>query len=307
MQLVAIIVSLSLIVAGFALFGRAISGIFHFLRLGQPVVPRLRTGEPYRRSVTLAREFVVHTRMNRWGVIGVAHWFVAVSFYALLLTLVNATGQLFVPDWVLPFLGHFTPYNVLVEFLAAMTTVSILVLIAVRQFSTPDRPGRKSRFTGSRTGQAYFVECVILVVGLCIGVLHALEGALHHVDSYQASYFLSYPLVSRFAQLDTSTLHTLVYCVAGLKITTSFIWMIVVSLKTDMGVAWHRFLAFPNIWFKRNARGTVALGALLPMTSAGRAIDFTDPGEDDVFGVSQVEQFSWKGLLDFSTCTECGR
>ncbi|WP_162929458.1 (Fe-S)-binding protein, partial [Streptomyces sp. YIM 130001] len=29
--------------------------------------------------------------------------------------------------------------------------------------------------------------------------------------------------------------------------------------------------------------------------------------EDDVFGVSQVEQFSWKGLLDFSTCTECGR
>ena len=43
------------------------------------------------------------------------------------------------------------------------------------------------------------------------------------------------------------------------------------------------------------------------MTSGGKPIDFTDPGEDDVFGVSQVEQFSWKGLLDFSTCTECGR
>ncbi|MFA3877413.1 Fe-S oxidoreductase, partial [Streptomyces sp. MMCC 100] len=72
-------------------------------------------------------------------------------------------------------------------------------------------------------------------------------------------------------------------------------------------VAWHRFLAFPNIWFKRDAKGGTALGALLPMTSGGEPIDFTDPGEDDVFGVSQVEQFSWKGLLDFSTCTECGR
>ncbi|MGH3743612.1 MAG: (Fe-S)-binding protein, partial [Mycobacteriales bacterium] len=53
--------------------------------------------------------------------------------------------------------------------------------------------------------------------------------------------------------------------------------------------------------------GAVALGALQPMTSGGKEIDFEDPGEDDVFGVSQVEQFSWKGILDFSTCTECGR
>ncbi|MFB7669771.1 (Fe-S)-binding protein, partial [Kitasatospora sp. NPDC056138] len=28
---------------------------------------------------------------------------------------------------------------------------------------------------------------------------------------------------------------------------------------------------------------------------------------DAVFGASQVEHFSWKGILDFSTCTECGR
>ncbi|MGP4004871.1 (Fe-S)-binding protein, partial [Streptomyces sp. 8N706] len=74
-----------------------------------------------------------------------------------------------------------------------------------------------------------------------------------------------------------------------------------------MGVAWHRFLAFPNIWFKREADGDVALGELQPMVSGGKPIDFEDPGEDDQFGISQVEHFSWKGLLDFSTCTECGR
>ena len=29
--------------------------------------------------------------------------------------------------------------------------------------------------------------------------------------------------------------------------------------------------------------------------------------EDTVLGVGKVEDFTWKGLLDFSTCTECGR
>ncbi|MCZ9346892.1 (Fe-S)-binding protein, partial [Streptomyces sp. TRM76130] len=248
-----------------------------------------------------------HTRMNRWGVVGVAHWFVAVGFFTLLLTIVNAVGQLFRADWLLPVVGDWTPYNVFVEFIGTMTVLGILVLIGVRQLSHPRKPGRKSRFAGSNFGQAYFVEAVILVVGVCIFMLHALEGAQHHVDGYEASFFISYPVVSWLRGMDLATLQNLTYFFAGLKIATSFIWMITVALKTDMGVAWHRFLAFPNIWFKRNADGATSLGALPPMTSGGEPIDFTDPGEDDVFGVSQVEQFSWKGLLDFSTCTECGR
>jgi len=43
------------------------------------------------------------------------------------------------------------------------------------------------------------------------------------------------------------------------------------------------------------------------MTSGGEPIDFEDPGEEDVFGRGKVEDFTWKGMLDFSTCTECGR
>ncbi len=307
MQLAAIIVSLVLIVVGVALFARALLQIYTFMRLGQNVPAGTRTDEPVQRTVTVAREFLGHTRMNRWGIVGVAHWFVAVGFFSLLLTIVNAVGQLFQADWLLPVIGDWAPYNVFVEFLGTMTVLGILTLIVIRQLNRPGKPGRKSRFAGSNTGQAYFVETVILIVGVCIFMLHALEGAQHHVDSYEASFFISYPVVSALEGLDLSTLQNLTYLFAGVKIATSFIWMITVALKTDMGVAWHRFLAFPNIWFKRNADGETSLGALLPMTSGGKPIDFTDPGEDDVFGVSQVEQFSWKGLLDFSTCTECGR
>lgn len=307
MQLAAIIVSLVLMVVGAALFVRAILQIYRFVRLGQNVPAGTRTDEPVQRTVTVVREFLGHTRMNRWGIVGVAHWFVAVGFFSLLLTIVNAIGQLFQADWLIPIIGDWLPYEIFTEFLGLMTTVGILTLIVIRQLNRPGGAGRKSRFAGSNTGQAYFVETVILIVGLCIMTLRALEGVQHGVDSWQIGFFASYPLIAALKGLDLSTIQNLTYLVAMIKIATSFIWMITVSLKTDMGVAWHRFLGFPNIWFKRNAKGDVALGALLPMTSGGKEIDFEDPGEDDTFGVSQVEQFSWKGILDFSTCTECGR
>lgn len=307
MQLAAIIVSLVLGVVGVALFARAVAQIYRFVRLGQDVPAGARTDEPAQRTLTVAKEFLGHTRMNRWGVVGVAHWFVAVGFFTLVLTLINAFGQLFQADWLLPVIGDWVPYEVFVELIGVLTTLGILTLIVIRQLSLPTRAGRKSRFAGSNFGQAYFVEAVILVIGLCILLLRGLEGALHHQDAYGAAYLVSYPLVAAFRGLSTPTVQNLVYLIALIKIGTSFIWMITVALKTDMGVAWHRFLAFPNIWFKRDAAGGTALGPLLPMASGGKEIDFEDPGEDDVFGVSQIEHFSWKGLLDFSTCTECGR
>ncbi|MFD6990978.1 heterodisulfide reductase-related iron-sulfur binding cluster [Streptomyces sp. NPDC059943] len=307
MQLAAIIVSLVLTVVGVALIARAVAEIYRFVKLGSPVPAGSRTDDPRARTITLAKEFFGHTRMNRWGVVGFAHWFVAIGFLTLGLTIVNAYGQLFQADWIIPYIGTFLPYEIYVEFIALATTVGILVLMAIRLLNLPSRAGRKSRFAGSTAWQAYFVEYVILTIGVAILTLRGLEGALHHVDSYEPAYWVSYPLVVAFDGLSLGTLQNLVYLTAMIKLGVTMIWAITLGLNTTMGVAWHRFLAFPNIWFKREAGGGTALGALRPMVSDGREIDFEDPGEDDVFGVSQVEQFSWKGILDFSTCTECGR
>ncbi|QKW07498.1 (Fe-S)-binding protein [Streptomyces sp. NA04227] len=308
MQLAAIIVSTVLSVIGVALLGRATVKFVRFFRLGAPLPENAnRLDNPWQRSVTLVKEFLAHSRMNRWALIGFAHLFVAIGFYTLVGTLVNAYGQLYQADWMLPIIGDWLPYEMFVEFIASATTLGILTLIVVRLLSLPNKAGRKSRFSGSTPWQAYFVEYVILIIGLAIYSLRGLEGALHHVDHYEAAYFASYPLTTLVDGLSTGTLQHLVYLVATIKIGTTMIWMITVSTNLDMSVAWHRFLAFPNIWFKRESSGRTALGALQPMSSGGKPINFEDPGEDEVYGVSQVEQFSWKGLLDFSTCTECGR
>ncbi len=69
----------------------------------------------------------------------------------------------------------------------------------------------------------------------------------------------------------------------------------------------HIFLAPLNVLTKREPN---ALGPLLPMMVDGKPIDFEDLDEldeDTVFGRGKVEDFTWKGMLDFATCTECGR
>ena len=66
----------------------------------------------------------------------------------------------------------------------------------------------------------------------------------------------------------------------------------------------HIFLAPINVTFKRLPNG---LGPLLPVESKGVPVDFEDPAEDAVLGRGKIEDFTWKGMLDFATCTECGR
>ena len=87
-------------------------------------------------------------------------------------------------------------------------------------------------------------------------------------------------------------------------------WFVVLARDTTMGVAWHRFTVWPNVWFKREASGAPALGALPPVRAGGEPVDFDDLDaldEDASLGTGRIEDFSWKGLLDLTSCTECGR
>ena len=67
----------------------------------------------------------------------------------------------------------------------------------------------------------------------------------------------------------------------------------------------HIITAPINVLFSRRPN---ALRGLEPMRSNGKVLDFEEADPDtDVFGLGKIEDFSWKGLLDMATCTECGR
>ncbi len=260
-----------------------------------------------KRFTNMLREVLTHTKMLNFTATGIAHWFVMVGFFALLGTLVTAYGQLINPEFALPIIGHFVGYEFLAELIAWLTGVGIVTLIGIRQVTRFKKPARSSRFYGSGNKKAYYVEATILAIVFCVIALRGLEGALAGVTSWNWHYALSYPAVLAFNSLSTDQIENLIQIIAFTKIVVSMVWFIVIAANLTMGVAWHRFLAFFNLFFKRNPTSENALGPLPEMMSHGAPINFEDPKEDDVFGIGTAADISWRGLLDMSTCTECGR
>jgi Fe-S oxidoreductase len=312
MQIFAIVVSLAITLVAIALFAKAAGRIVSVVRLGQPVLGR--TDDPAARWANMLKETFGHTRMLQWSWVGAAHWFVFVGFGFLFFTLVTAYGQLFDPEFAIPLLGHFYGYEWVTELITWVMLLGILGLTVYRVVARPGSRGRRSRFFGSTMWQGYFVEFVVAAVGTCIVTLRGLEYALGQLHGEEWATGAHFPLTTwigeAYASATASELVNLIWLVALTKIVVSMAWAIVLGLNVTMGVAWHRFTAWPNIWFKRKADGRTSLGALSPIVVDGKPVDFEnieDLDEDAALGVGKVEDFSWKGLLDFTTCTECGR
>ncbi|MGN9763994.1 (Fe-S)-binding protein [Micromonospora sp. SD12] len=301
-QIVTTILAFAITAVAVWLAVRAVMKMVAVIRLGQPDPTRF--GDKGTRTKTMLAETAGHTRMLRWSVVGAAHWFVMVGFIVLSLLVLEAYFEVVSPTGGLPLVGNWAIYGLVTEWLAILGLVSILVLIAIRLRNRPTRPGGRSRFTGSTMWQGYFVEGIILAVLIMGFVIRGFKVATDHFEYPVWATPLSHAVGGVLPNWEAG-----VSIAALIKIAISMTWLIVIALNVTMGVAWHRFLAFFNIFFKRDPGANVSgLGALRPMTSQGKPLDFeeADP-EKDQFGVAQVEQFTWKGLLDFSTCTECGR
>ena len=251
----------------------------------------------------MLKEVLGHTKMLNFTGTGIAHWFVMIGFGALFGTLVTAYGQVLKPDFALPVIGHFVGYEFFAELIAALTGVGIVTLIGIRQVT---RFRMLNRFSGSGMGKAYYVEATILAIVFCVFALRGLEGALAGETQWNWHYAISWPAVLAFKSMSQSSIESAILYVATAKIIISMAWFIVIATNLTMGIAWHRFLAFFNIYYKRNI-DKPALGALPEMLSKGKPVNFEDPAEDDVFGLGTRQDISWKGLLDMTSCTECGR
>ncbi|MDI1464210.1 (Fe-S)-binding protein [Catellatospora sp. KI3] len=299
-QIVSTVLAVAVTALAVVLVVRAVKQILAVIRLGQP--DPTRSNDRGTRTVTMLRETFGHTKMLTWTWVGAAHWFVMIGFIVLSLLVAGAYVEVVNPEWELPLIGGWAPFLFVTEWLGILGIASILTLIGIRLANLPSRKSR-SRFAGSTMWQAYFVEYVILAV-LVLGFL--IRGFKDANGWFHAPAWAT-PLTHALGAVLPAWPNAITIT-ALVKIGVSMAWAITIGLNVTMGVAWHRFLAFFNIYFKRNADGAPALGALKPMTSNGAPIDLeeADP-EKDTFGVSQVEHFGWKGLLDFSTCTECGR
>ena len=342
-QIVCVVIVVIATTIGIAVFARACCTIGARMAMGRATAPERLRPVGRRLALTLGA-LVGHTAFKGRPFIKAAHWLVMVSFPLLFLTLVAGYGQVLGgPDFALPLIGHAAWWAWVVELIAWLSTFGIVGLTILRWRLTragraappyaPDSDGgkrpRTSRFAGSTSAQAKFVEATIIGVVACVLALRMLEHAHLAASPDPAQRALAswthFPLTAwtgpLLAPASAGALANAILVVATIKVVLSMTWFVVVGLQPSMGVAWHRFLAILNVYARREVDGSKALGPLQPlmvgdeplteatMDTLEEAMEAADSGEGPEvrLGVGRIEDFTWKGLLDFSTCTECGR
>ena len=295
-------VGLVLTVAALAIAGRRMWWLKRLALSGQPAPERIEAvrHHPGRDVATETTEVIGQRKLLKWTVPGAAHAATFWGFIVLLLTIIEAYGDLFDRTFAIPGIGHWAAIGFIEDLFAVGVLAGILTFTVIRIRDNPHKEGRASRFFGSHTRAAW------VVLGMIFGVVATLllyRGAQINtgVFPYAHGAFASQIVGHWLAPLGygVNSVLEVVFLLAQLVVVLAFAVIVVYSKHL------HIALAPLNVLFSRRPN---ALGALEPMRSNGKVLDFEEADPDtDVFGLGKIEDFSWKGLLDMGTCTECGR
>ena len=292
-----LVVGLGLTAVVLLFAARRVWWLASLIRSGQPATGR--TDKIGQRIKTQVEEVLGQTRLLRWSIPGLAHFFTMWGFFILLTVYIEAYGVLFNPKFAIPFIGRWPALGFIQDFFALAVLLGITTFAIIRLRSEPKEYGRASRFYGSHTGGAWLILFMIFNV---IWTYALFRGSSVNNGNlpYNWGAFFSHAMGAALRPLGATGNEILETVALLLHIGVMLAFLIIVLHSKHL----HIFLAPINVIFKRLPDG---LGPLLPMEYDGKPIDFEDPDEDAVFGRGKIEDFTWKGMLDFATCTECGR
>jgi Fe-S oxidoreductase len=251
------------------------------------------------RIATQFKEVFGQTRLLKWSLPGLAHFFTMWGFFVLASVYLEAYGFLFVRNFHIPLIGRWDALGFLQDFFAVAVLLGIATFAVIRLRSEPKEHGRESRFYGSHTGGAWLILFMIFNV---IWTYALVRGSAVNTNNlpYGDGAFFSHLMGAVLRPLGYTANEWIETIALLLHIGVMLVFLLIVLHSKHL----HIGLAPVNVTFKRLPNG---LGPLLPMESKGVPIDFEDPAEDAVFGRGKIEDFTWKGYLDLTTCTECGR
>jgi Fe-S oxidoreductase len=295
-------ITLIMLVLTAAIAGRRIVWLVRLIRSGRPTPGRLDgVGDRLRAELV---EVLGQRKLLKWSVPGLAHFFMFWGFIVLGITVVESFGAAVISkDFAFPFVGHARWLGFLEDFFAVAVLIALCAFAIMRVRQAPARRQRSSRFYGSHTRPAWVILGMITLV---VVTLLVYRGAQYNTGHFPwgtskapfASYVVAKALGTGAYNQGVETFFVL----GQMGVVLGFTILVVYSKHLHIATA-------PiNVSTKRVPDG---LGPLLPvLDTEGKPIDFSDAenlSEDTLFGKGKIEDFGWKGYLDFATCTECGR
>ena len=259
------------------------SRYWRVLRPLRTAASEARGDRPGQRLWGVVSEVGGHTRLfeNRYS--GTLHALIFSGFLVLLTALVEEAGKAVAPGFSLDAIGGTTWIALLQD------VFELLVLVGVCMAAYNRRVRRPARFRGSNQRDAAIILALIFceMVGL---LLH--DGFLNAQGGDPSAAWQ--PVGSALARLIEA---------AGIQGSAAvpwadvFFWTHILALAAFLPYIatskhLHIFMAVPNIYLRNlGPRGTLRTA---------------DPGAPSL-GVKEVDELSWKQMLDLYSCTECGR
>jgi Fe-S oxidoreductase len=282
-------------------------GIFAYIIYRRFVPLRLAAADPRfdrsgERIGGVFKYWLAQARHPRYRFAGVMHILLFAGFLILSLRSLTLVFMGFIDGFVLPGLGGATGhvYSVLKDLTTSWVLVVAVILILRRAFFQPERYSVPPRYGKKQhTGEAILVLGLISGLVLCDmifdGTLSAArirqgmptEPLIAGTGHWLAAGMFSNtsPDALQRVNLGAFLLHELIF----------FFFLCYLPL----GKHFHVITSLFNVYFRKLDRGTVK------PVRWGIADEQLDSLER--FGVKTYEDFTWKHILDFYSCVDCGR
>lgn len=280
--------------------------LFAFI-MAKRVAPLVRSNPDFRFNRIGARLKSVFTywlgqyKHPRYRLAGVLHILLFAGFLILSIRSISLVIIGIDENFVFPgldgFLGQI--YNLLKDYAATMVFGSVVIAAIRRGFFKPARYAVPERYGKDHTAEALFVLALIATLMVSESLFEASETAARLQKGVEAAFLAPLSLVWIFEKMLSETpiatlqrIHLVSYYVHDL---TFFFFLCFLPL----GKHFHVITSIFNVFFMKLDKGTVK-----PVRWG-----VTDEGLDDLesFGVKQFEDFTWKHMLDFYSCADCGR
>ena len=214
---------------------------------------------------------------------GIGHAMIFYGFLCFAFSYLFMFGRGFIPGFTFHLLGDgfAKVFPMILDIAALMVMAGIIWALIRRYILKPERL--------EMTGEAG----IILGIIFCLMIFHFLmEGFEMNADPAEAGSFafVGAAFAGLFSGLGKSAQEALFIASWWIHCLLVLGFMVLIPYSKHL----HLILAPFNIYF----RSLEPRGALRPIT---------DMEEAETFGVSNIEEFTWKQLLDLYTCAECGR
>ena len=281
-------------------------GIFAYI-IARRVAPLVRSNPDFRfdrigpRLKGVAKLWLAQYKQPRYRFAGILHILLFAGFLILSIRSITLVILGFYDGFVFPGLGGIFGhiYTVLKDYTATVVFVVVVIAAVRRGIFTPERYKVPEKYGKDHTWEAILVLGFIAILMVSESLFDASKAAGFQQAGAEPELIAPLSMAWIFKQLLLSAsrdtlqwLHLVSYYLHDLTFFTFLCFL-------PLGKHFHVITSIFNVFFMKLDKGAVK------PVRWGVADEQLDDLES--FGVKNFEDFTWKHMLDFYSCADCGR